>query len=96
MSSPVQTVYAEGEVSIIKKVVCLNACRELHAVGALTDRLLPELSVPCEDEPDIGISISLLIKKNESRLHFVAVIVNIFYCYCLHMLDTFSIMELFI
>ena len=63
MSSPVQTVFAEGEVSIIKKVVCLNACRELHAVGALTDRLLPELSVPCEDEPDIGIPISLLIKK---------------------------------
>ncbi|XP_066370004.1 endoribonuclease Dicer homolog 2a-like isoform X3 [Miscanthus floridulus] len=55
MSSPVQTVFAEGEVSIIKKVVCLNACRELHAVGALTDRLLPELSVPCEDEPDIVV-----------------------------------------
>ena len=63
MSSPVQTIYAEGEVSMIKKVVCLKACRELHAVGALTDSLLPESSVPCEDEPDIGISISLLIKK---------------------------------
>ena len=63
MSSPVQTVFAEGEVSIIKKVVCLKACRELHAVGALTDSLLPESSVPCEDEPDIGIPISLLIKK---------------------------------
>jgi hypothetical protein len=78
MSSPVQTIYAEGKVSIIKKVVCLKACRELHAVGALTDYLLPESSVPCEDEPDIGISISLLI-KNESRLHFIAVIVNIFF-----------------
>ncbi|OQU91442.1 hypothetical protein SORBI_3001G180000 [Sorghum bicolor] len=55
MSSPVQTIYAEGEISIIKRVVCLNACRELHAVGALTDYLLPESSVPCEDEPDIVV-----------------------------------------
>ncbi|AQK64396.1 dicer-like 105 [Zea mays] len=55
MSSPVQTIYAEGKVSIIKKVVCLKACRELHAVGALTDYLLPESSVPCEDEPDIVV-----------------------------------------
>ncbi|RLN17370.1 hypothetical protein C2845_PM02G08360 [Panicum miliaceum] len=34
------------------KVVCLKACRELHAIGALTDALLPELTV-LEDEPDI-------------------------------------------
>ncbi|KAG2547662.1 hypothetical protein PVAP13_9KG468200 [Panicum virgatum] len=52
MSSPVQTVYAQGEVSVLKQVVCLKACRELHAIGALTDSLLPELTV-LEDEPDI-------------------------------------------
>ncbi|WVZ59750.1 hypothetical protein U9M48_009852 [Paspalum notatum var. saurae] len=54
-SSPVQIVYAEGEIPVIKKVVCLKACQELHAIGALTDHLLPELSVPCEDEPDIVV-----------------------------------------
>ncbi|KAJ1294687.1 hypothetical protein BS78_01G164800 [Paspalum vaginatum] len=54
-SSPVQIVYAEGEIPVIKKVVCLKACQELHAIGALTDYLLPELSVPCEDEPDIVV-----------------------------------------
>ncbi|RLN39642.1 hypothetical protein C2845_PM01G36130 [Panicum miliaceum] len=55
MSSPVQTVYAQGEVSVLKQVVCLKACRELHAIGALTNSLLPELTV-LEDEPDIGTS----------------------------------------
>ena len=55
MSSPVRTVYAQGEVSL-KQVVCLKACRELHAIGALTDFLLPELTV-LEDEPDIGMLI---------------------------------------
>ncbi|GJM95795.1 hypothetical protein PR202_ga12573 [Eleusine coracana subsp. coracana] len=52
-SSPVHTVHAEGEGSVLKQLVCLKACRELHAVGALTDYLLPELGVPYEDEPDI-------------------------------------------
>jgi endoribonuclease Dicer len=54
-SSPVQIVNIEGEVSILKKAVCLKACRELHAIGALTDHLLPELGFPCEEEPDIGM-----------------------------------------
>jgi endoribonuclease Dicer len=56
-SSPVQTVYTEGEVSVLKKAVCLKACRELHTIGALTDSLLPELGVPWEEEPDIGMLI---------------------------------------
>ncbi|KAF8722027.1 hypothetical protein HU200_022652 [Digitaria exilis] len=54
-SSPVQTIYAQGEVSDLKQIVCLKACKELHAIGALTDSLLPVLSVPCEDEPDIVV-----------------------------------------
>ncbi|XP_062215257.1 endoribonuclease Dicer homolog 2a [Phragmites australis] len=54
-SSPVQTIRAEGEGSVLKQVVCLKACRELHANGALTDSLLPTLGVPCEDEPDIVV-----------------------------------------
>ncbi|GJN24154.1 hypothetical protein PR202_gb11876 [Eleusine coracana subsp. coracana] len=53
-SSPVHTVHAEGEDSVLKQLVCLKACRKLHAVGTLTDYLLPELGVPYEDEPDIA------------------------------------------
>ena len=58
-SSPVQTVYTEGLVSVLKKAVCLKACRELHTIRALTDSLfpLPELGVPWEEEPDIGMLI---------------------------------------
>ncbi|TVU03862.1 hypothetical protein EJB05_50575 [Eragrostis curvula] len=54
-SSPVQTIHAEGEGSFLKQIVCLKACRELHAIGALTDSLLPELGVPYEDDPDIVV-----------------------------------------
>uniref|UniRef100_J3LQI0 Uncharacterized protein n=2 Tax=Oryza brachyantha TaxID=4533 RepID=J3LQI0_ORYBR len=55
-SSPVQTVNVEGEVSILKETVCLKACQELHAIGALTDFLLPELGgVPCDEEADIVV-----------------------------------------
>lgn len=74
-SSPVQTVNVEGEGSILKETVCLKACQELHAIGALTDSLLPELDVPCDEEPDIGMVIQL-----SSLIQFVPVVaIYIFY-----------------
>ncbi|KAL6878157.1 hypothetical protein ACP4OV_012327 [Aristida adscensionis] len=54
-SSPLQTIHAEGEGSVLKQVVCLKACQELHAIGALTDSLLPEFGIPCEEEADIVV-----------------------------------------
>ncbi|PIA63179.1 hypothetical protein AQUCO_00200892v1 [Aquilegia coerulea] len=42
-SCPIQTVCLEGPNKyILKKLVCLEACRKLHEIGALTDYLLPE------------------------------------------------------
>jgi len=91
MSSPVQTVYAQGEVSVLKQVVCLKACRELHAIGALTDSLLPELTV-LEDEPDI-----VMEKYKEDQpdyfpeqlvdkwLHFSHL--GLYYCYMISLED---------
>lgn len=41
-SCPLQTVCVEGPKAILKKLVCLKACEQLHRIGALTDNLLPE------------------------------------------------------
>ncbi|KAF5180350.1 Endoribonuclease dicer-like protein [Thalictrum thalictroides] len=42
-SCPLQTVRHEGpNKDMLKKLVCLEACRKLHEIGALTDYLLPE------------------------------------------------------
>uniref|UniRef100_A0A0E0GQ45 Uncharacterized protein n=1 Tax=Oryza nivara TaxID=4536 RepID=A0A0E0GQ45_ORYNI len=84
-SSPVQTVNVEGEGSILKETVCLKACQELHAIGALTDSLLPELDVPCDEEPDIVVE-----NKIEQPSYFPEEFVDnwrsfsrlgIYYCY---------------
>uniref|UniRef100_A0A0D9ZA07 Uncharacterized protein n=1 Tax=Oryza glumipatula TaxID=40148 RepID=A0A0D9ZA07_9ORYZ len=84
-SSPVQTVNVEGEGSILKETVCLKACQELHVIGALTDSLLPELDVPCDEEPDIVVE-----NKIEQPSYFPEEFVDnwrsfsrlgIYYCY---------------
>lgn len=41
-SCPLQTICVEGPKAILKKLVCLKACEQLHRIGALTDNLLPE------------------------------------------------------
>ncbi|KAL6599548.1 hypothetical protein ACP70R_045685 [Stipagrostis hirtigluma subsp. patula] len=94
-SCPVQTIHAEGDVSVLKRVVCLQACRELHAIGALTDHLLPELDVPCEDEPDIVVDKY----KSEQPDYFPEQLVDkwfsfsrlgLYYCYKISLVGCFK------
>ncbi|XP_042383496.1 endoribonuclease Dicer homolog 2a-like [Zingiber officinale] len=48
-SSPIQVVHAECSSSMLKQLLCLEACKKLHAVGALNDYLLPASDVEIED-----------------------------------------------
>lgn len=47
---------ASRNKTLAKQLVCLEACRKLHQMGALDDHLLP-----CTDEP----SVNNLIMKNQ-------------------------------
>ncbi|KAG9447410.1 hypothetical protein H6P81_013538 [Aristolochia fimbriata] len=44
-SCPIPSVKVCGPSKILKKRACLEACKQLHVIGALTDYLLPELEV---------------------------------------------------
>ncbi|XP_051121429.1 endoribonuclease Dicer homolog 2 isoform X2 [Andrographis paniculata] len=46
---PIQTVAVQGSTKFLKPLVCLEACKELHKVGALTDYLVPDI---VEEERD--------------------------------------------
>nr|CAD1820291.1 unnamed protein product [Ananas comosus var. bracteatus] len=46
---PIETIHAEGERNLLKQIVCLEACKKLHEIGALTDYLLPECVVQSDD-----------------------------------------------
>ncbi|WOK91952.1 endoribonuclease [Canna indica] len=49
-SSPVQIVSAVCEINILKQVVCLEACKKLHEIGALDNNLLPVSGIEVEDD----------------------------------------------
>ncbi|KAF8378092.1 hypothetical protein HHK36_029428 [Tetracentron sinense] len=51
-SCPIQTVPVQGNNNMLKQLSCLEACKKLHEIGALTDNLLPELVV--EEAEDFG------------------------------------------
>ncbi|RVW27130.1 Endoribonuclease Dicer-like 2 [Vitis vinifera] len=42
-SCPIQTVSVRGNIKTLKQIACLEACKELHKAGALTDNLVPQI-----------------------------------------------------
>ncbi|XP_058102614.1 endoribonuclease Dicer homolog 2 [Magnolia sinica] len=42
-SCPIQTIVVHGQHDMLKQTACLEACKKLREIGALTDYLLPEL-----------------------------------------------------
>eukprot|EP01018_Ginkgo_biloba_P017577 Gb_32044 [translate_table: standard] len=49
---PITRIEVEGNINLLKPLACLEACKQLHEVGALTDYLLPEKEE--EEEEQIG------------------------------------------
>ncbi|KAK7303573.1 hypothetical protein RJT34_14482 [Clitoria ternatea] len=44
-SCPLQPIHAEGDKKLLKKIACLEACKQLHKIGALTDNLVPDIVI---------------------------------------------------
>nr|XP_027087442.1 endoribonuclease Dicer homolog 2 isoform X4 [Coffea arabica] len=42
-SSPIQTISVQGNTQTLKQLACLEACKQLHKIGALTDYLVPDI-----------------------------------------------------
>ncbi|KAF1002409.1 endoribonuclease Dicer homolog 2-like isoform X2 [Apium graveolens] len=53
-SCPLPTVTVHGSVKTLKQLACLEACKKLHIMGALTDNLVPDIVVEEEDNEEIG------------------------------------------
>ncbi|KAK1273867.1 hypothetical protein QJS04_geneDACA021904 [Acorus gramineus] len=47
---PIQNVFVKGNgnTNMLKQILCLEACKKLHEIGALTDYLLPEFGTEAE------------------------------------------------
>ncbi|XP_022864745.1 endoribonuclease Dicer homolog 2-like [Olea europaea var. sylvestris] len=53
-SCPIQTITVHGKTKILKQLACLEACRKLHQVGALTDNLVPDIVGAEADAEEFG------------------------------------------
>lgn len=50
MSCPIQSVSATGKAKILKQIACLEGCKQLHQIGALTDKLVPDMVLEEEEK----------------------------------------------
>ncbi|XP_019440116.1 PREDICTED: endoribonuclease Dicer homolog 2-like [Lupinus angustifolius] len=44
-SCPLQPIQVQGDKKFLKNIACLEACKQLHNIGALTDNLVPDIVV---------------------------------------------------
>ena len=50
---PLPEVTVHGNLKTLKQIACLEACKKLHIMGALTNNLVPDM-VEEENAEDIG------------------------------------------
>ncbi|KAG5016750.1 hypothetical protein JHK82_022403 [Glycine max] len=44
-SCPLQHIRVEGDKKLLKNIACLEACKQLHKIGALSDNLVPDIVI---------------------------------------------------
>ncbi|KAK4707858.1 hypothetical protein R3W88_028783 [Solanum pinnatisectum] len=89
-SSPLQRVISvQGNRKILKQLACLEACKELHHVGALTDNLVPDIV----EEETMNKELECQIHTVEESKYFPPELVShcsndseaVYYCYLVEM-----------
>ncbi|CAL0301024.1 unnamed protein product [Lupinus luteus] len=93
-SCPLQPIQVEGEKKLLKNIACLEACKQLHKIGALTDNLVPDIVVeeaevdefenePYNEEQPRYVPHQLVnhISKNDKTMY---------HCYLIELKQNFS------
>ncbi|XP_019419125.1 PREDICTED: endoribonuclease Dicer homolog 2-like isoform X2 [Lupinus angustifolius] len=93
-SCPLQPIQVEGEKKFFKNIACLEACKQLHKIGALTDNLVPDIVVqeaevdefenePYNEEQPRYVPHQLVnrISKNDKTMY---------HCYLIELKQNFS------
>ncbi|ESW19460.1 hypothetical protein PHAVU_006G127100 [Phaseolus vulgaris] len=53
-SCPLKPIHVEGDNKILKNIACLEACKQLHKIGALTDNLVPDIVIEEAEVEEFG------------------------------------------
>ncbi|KAJ1414388.1 Ribonuclease III domain [Sesbania bispinosa] len=93
-SCPIPAICVQGDKKVLKKIACLEACKQLHKIGALTDNLVPAIVVEEAEVDEFGSE-----PYNEEQPSYVPFeLVNhvsnnsntIYYCYLIELKQNFS------
>ncbi|XP_057429681.1 endoribonuclease Dicer homolog 2-like isoform X2 [Lotus japonicus] len=53
-SCPLPAISVQGDRKMLKNIACLEACKQLHKIGALTDKLVPDIVVEEQEVEEFG------------------------------------------
>ncbi|CAJ1794964.1 unnamed protein product [Sphenostylis stenocarpa] len=53
-SCPLQPIHVVGDRKLLKNIACLEACKQLHKIGALTDNLVPDIVIEAAEVEEFG------------------------------------------
>ncbi|GAA0158861.1 hypothetical protein LIER_15782 [Lithospermum erythrorhizon] len=66
-SCPIPRVIVQEDIKILKQLACLEACKQLHLVRALTDNLVPDILKDDDNEQEFGFDL-----KNSEHMLFLS------------------------
>ncbi|KAJ4721647.1 Endoribonuclease Dicer-like [Melia azedarach] len=93
-SCPIQTVIVQGNLKTLKQSACLEACKQLHKIGALTDNLVPDIVAEEADAQNIASEPY----NDEQPIYFPPELVNqcpqhtktMYHCYLIELKQNFD------
>ncbi|XP_022635484.1 endoribonuclease Dicer homolog 2 isoform X2 [Vigna radiata var. radiata] len=53
-SCPLQPIRVVGDKKLLKNIACLEACKQLHKIGALNDNLVPDIVIKAAEVEEFG------------------------------------------
>uniref|UniRef100_A0A2P2JM52 Endoribonuclease Dicer homolog 2 n=1 Tax=Rhizophora mucronata TaxID=61149 RepID=A0A2P2JM52_RHIMU len=71
-SCPIQSICVQGNIKSVKQKACLEACKQLHTIGALTDNLVPDIFV----EEAVAKEVGNELYDDEQPIYFPPELVN--------------------
>ncbi|XP_057984825.1 endoribonuclease Dicer homolog 2 isoform X10 [Hevea brasiliensis] len=65
-SCPIETICVQGNIKTLKQKACLEACKQLHKIGALTDNLVPD----CVEEEAVVKEVGNVPYDDEQPMYY--------------------------
>ncbi|XP_061339730.1 endoribonuclease Dicer homolog 2-like isoform X2 [Gastrolobium bilobum] len=93
-SCPLQPITVQGDKKVLKNIACLEACKQLHKIGALTDNLVPDIVVEEKEVEEFGDEPYNEEQPSYIPFELVNSLTNnsnaIYYCYLMELKQNFS------